>query len=99
MRQVLYLDLQLKNVALSVDLKLGTARETYATSLKRAGVPESKIAEMMNHASTSTLHHYLASMNMEETQKVNSVLIKKDRSISNQKNKKILCEEWKIYLN
>ena len=64
-------------IGLSVPLKLKTARESYANWLDNLNVPHTKIAGMMNHSNPQVLSHYLASMRMDETQKVNSVLPKR----------------------
>jgi integrase len=60
---------------LSVPLKLQTARDTYATVLKRSGVSRDIISEMLNHSNTLVTSHYLASLDMEKTFEINDCLI------------------------
>lgn len=64
-------------LGLRFTLNIKTARECYATTLKRNNIPIDKIAEMMVHANSSTTNHYLGSMDLEDTDKINSVLIRK----------------------
>ena len=59
---------------LSVPLKLKTARDTYATTLKRAGVGNNVIGEMMGHANSTITEHYLDSLDTERTFAINDVL-------------------------
>ncbi len=66
-----------KKLELSVPLKLKTARECYATSLKRAKISIEQISEMLNHHNPITSMHYLGSMDMDATDEINSVLVKK----------------------
>jgi integrase len=56
---------------LSVPLKLKTARDCYATSLKRAGVSKDNIGEMLGHSNSVVTEHYLASLDIEKTQEIN----------------------------
>ena len=60
---------------LSVKLKLQTARDTYATVLKRKGVSRDLISEMLNHSNPMVTSHYLASLDMEKTFEINDHLI------------------------
>lgn len=63
-----------KRLKLSVPLKLKTARETYATNLKRAGVPTSQIGEMLGHSNSIVTEHYLASLDLEKTFEINELI-------------------------
>ena len=59
---------------LSIPLKIKTARETYATTLKRAGVSKDDISEMLGHSNSIVTEHYLASLDMEKTFDINDCL-------------------------
>lgn len=61
-------------IELSVPLKIKTARETYATTLKRAGVSKDNISEMLGHSNSVVTEHYLASLDMEKTFEINGCL-------------------------
>ena len=56
---------------LSVPLKLKTARDCYATTLKRAGVSKDNIGEMLGHSNSVVTEHYLASLDIEKTNEIN----------------------------
>jgi integrase len=56
---------------LSVELKLKTARDSYATTLKRAGKSKDEISEMLGHSNSVVTEHYLASLDMEKTFDIN----------------------------
>jgi len=56
---------------LSVPLKLKTARDCYATTLRRAGVSKDNIGEMLGHANSVVTEHYLASLDIEKTHEIN----------------------------
>ena len=60
---------------LSVPLKIKTARESYATTLKRAGVSKDTISEMLGHSNSVVTEHYLASLDMEKTFDINACLL------------------------
>jgi len=60
---------------LSVQLKLKTARDCYATTLKRAGVSTDNIGEMLGHANSVVTEHYLASLDIEKTQEINQHIL------------------------
>lgn len=64
-----------QRLSLSVPLKLKTARDTYATVLKRKGRSRDEISEMLNHANPIVTGHYLASLDMEKTVEINECLI------------------------
>jgi integrase len=59
---------------LSAPLRLSSARDCYATCLKRAGTPTQIISEQLVHSSVSVTENYLGSMNIEELVKINSVI-------------------------
>lgn len=63
-----------KKLNLSVTLKIKSARDCYATTLDRAGVSIKVIGENLGHAYIEMTAHYVDSMNLEETHKVNEVL-------------------------
>jgi len=56
---------------LSVPLKLKTARDCYATTLKRAGVSKDNIGEMLGHSNSVVTEHYLASLDIEKIKEIN----------------------------
>lgn len=61
---------------LSVLLQLKTARDTYATVLKRSNkISVDSISEMLAHANPNTTKNYLASMDIESLREVNKHLI------------------------
>jgi integrase len=60
---------------LSVPLKLKTARDCYATTLKRAGVPTIYIGETLGHASPITTEHYLDSLDSEKIREINKHIL------------------------
>ena len=60
---------------LSVPLKLKTARDCYATTLKRAGVSKDDIGEMLGHSNSVVTEHYLASLDIEKTQEINQHIL------------------------
>jgi integrase len=60
---------------LSVPLKLKTARDCYATTLKRAGVSKDNIGEMLGHANSIVTEHYLASLDIEKTHDINQHIL------------------------
>jgi len=60
---------------LSVPLKLKTARDCYATTLKRAGVSKDQIGEMLGHSNSVVTEHYLASLDIEKTQEINQHIL------------------------
>lgn len=61
---------------LSVLLQLKTARDTYATVLRRSNnVSIDNISEMLGHSSTKVTKHYLDSMDFESQAEINKHLI------------------------
>ena len=63
--------LEIRNkLNLSVPLKLKTARDCYATILKRPGVSKDNIGEMLGHSNSVVTEHYLASLDIEKTQEI-----------------------------
>lgn len=69
------LELLSKKLNLSVPLRTKTARDSYATTLKRAGVSKDRIGEMMDHSSSLVTEHYLASLDREEVFEINKHLL------------------------
>jgi len=53
-----------------VPLKLKTARDCYATTLKPAGVSKDNIGEMPGHSNLVVTEHYLASLDIEKTKEI-----------------------------
>ena len=63
-----------KRLGLSVDLLSKTARDAYATSLKKSGVAIDKIAEQFGHYDTGVTQHYLDGFDDDELLKLNELL-------------------------
>ena len=63
-----------ERLGLSVDLRLKTSRDSYATTLKRAGKSRDEIGEMMGHSTSQVTEHYLASLDMDKTWGINKGL-------------------------
>lgn len=63
-----------KRLGLSVPLLVKTARDSYATTLRRAGVSKDDIGEMLGHSNSIVTEHYLASIDMESTNEINKHL-------------------------
>jgi len=63
-----------RKLNLSVPLQIMSARDTYATTLKRAGKTNDQIGEMLGHANSVVTMHYLGSMDMETTVEMNESL-------------------------
>lgn len=64
-----------EKLELSITLQLKTARDSYATVLKRSGVSIDKISEMLSHSNTTVTKHYLDSLDMETVFDINDNLI------------------------
>ena len=62
-------------LGLSVPLKLKTARDAYATTLMRGGISKDEIGSMLGHSNSVVTEHYLASLDIEKTREINSVLL------------------------
>lgn len=62
---------------LSAPLLMGTARDCYASTLNRKGVPREFIANMLGHHDPRTTSHYLDSLSIEGTFDVNKNLVKR----------------------
>lgn len=60
---------------LPIVMNTASARDCYATVLKRSGVSTDVISEMLAHSSTTVTKHYLASIDMETVFEVNKNLI------------------------
>lgn len=63
-----------QRLGLSVDLRLKTSRDSYATTLKRSGNSRDEIGEMMGHSNSLVTENYLASLDMDKTWEVNEGL-------------------------
>src|SRR5690606_18923072 len=61
---------------LSAPLLMSTARDCYASSLKRNGVPREFIGDMLGHNDRRTTSHYLDSLSIEETFNINDKIVK-----------------------
>ena len=60
---------------LSVPLRLKNARDSYASTLRRAKVSKDDIGDMLGHANSIVTEHYLSSIDMETTFDINSHLL------------------------
>lgn len=69
------LDAVSKSLNLSIPLRIKNARDSYATTLNRAGVSKDKIGEMLGHSNSIVTEHYLASIDMETTFDINKHLL------------------------
>ncbi len=63
-----------KRLNLSVPLMIKTARDSYAMTLRRAGVSKDNIGEMLGHADSKVTERYLSSLDMESTFEINKHL-------------------------
>lgn len=61
---------------LSAPLLMSTARDCYASTLKRNGVSLADISECLGHSDIKTTMHYLDSLSIEESFAVNNNLVK-----------------------
>ena len=64
-----------EKLSLSVDLRLKTSRDSYATTLKRSGKSKDEIGEMMGHSNSQVTEFYLASLEMDKTWEINEGLL------------------------
>jgi site-specific recombinase XerD len=69
------LEIITQKLNLSVPLRTKTARYSFATTLKRAGVSKDRIGEMMGHSNSIVTEHYLASLDRETVFEVNKHLL------------------------
>ena len=69
------LELITQKLNLSVPLRTKSARDSYATTLNRAGVSKDKIGEMLGHANSIVTEHYIASLDRETVFQVNKHLL------------------------
>lgn len=60
---------------LSVPLRLKNARDSYASTLRRAKVSKDDIGDMLGHSNSIVTEHYLASIDMEATFDINKHLL------------------------
>lgn len=59
---------------LSVPLRLKTARENYATTLYRMGIPKDKIGEILGHSNSKVTEHYFGTLGVESVEGINKLL-------------------------
>ncbi len=59
---------------LPLEVKTSSARDCYATSLRRKDVSIDKISEMLGHSNVSVTQHYLGSMDTEKAFEINELL-------------------------
>jgi len=64
-----------KKLKLSVPLNLKSARDCYASTLRRAKVPKDDIGDMLGHSNSVVTEHYLASLDIEETFDINKHIL------------------------
>jgi integrase len=64
-----------ERLELSITLQIKTARDSYASVLRRSGVSVDIISEMLSHSNTTVTKHYLDSLDTETVFKVNENLI------------------------
>ena len=58
-----------------VEFKMKTARDCYATTLRRNAIPLETISELLGHSNTMVTRHYIGSMDLETITKANECLI------------------------
>jgi site-specific recombinase XerD len=68
--KVVYLTEISRKLNLSIPIKLETARDAYATILKRGGKSKDQIAEMLGHSNLVVTEHYF-----KKTDRINAVII------------------------
>ena len=64
-----------QRLGLSIPLNYSKARDCYATTLMRQGVPIYDISQALGHSDIKTTIHYLASLDIERTFEINSKLL------------------------
>lgn len=64
-----------KRLNLSIPLRIKNARDSYAMTLRRAGVSKDNIGDMLGHSNSIVTEHYLGSMNPETTFDINKHLL------------------------
>ena len=62
---------------LPVPLTMSTARDCYAMTLKRNGVPREHTSDSLGHSDIRTTSHYLDSLSIDESFAVNNNLLKR----------------------
>lgn len=72
------------SMKLSVPLVMATARDCYASTLNRNGVPREFISNMLGHSDPRTTAHYLDSLSIDDTFKINDLLVKKTEEDKNE---------------
>jgi integrase len=69
---------------LTVPLIMASARDCYASTLNRNGVPREFISNMLGHNDPRTTSHYLDSLSIDDTFKVNDFLVKGKREANDE---------------
>jgi integrase len=64
-----------EKLELSVPLKLKTARDCYASTLRRAKISKDDIGDMLGHANSIVTEHYMDSLDLEETFEINKHIL------------------------
>jgi len=64
-------------LGLHVPLLMSTARDCYAMTLKRNGVPREHTSDSLGHSDIRTTSHYLDSLSIDESFEVNNNLVKR----------------------
>ena len=64
-----------KRLNLSIPLRIKNARDSYAMTLRQAGVSKDNIGDMLGHSNSIVTEHYLGSMNPETTFDINKHLL------------------------
>ena len=66
-----------ERLILPVSLTMSTARDCYAMTLKRNGVPREHTSDSLGHSDIRTTSHYLDSLSIDESFTVNNNLVKR----------------------
>jgi len=72
-----------EKLKLSVSLTMMSARDCYASTLKRNGCSIDVIAEQLAHANISTTAHYVDSLGIEKSRSINEMLVMKKNAADN----------------
>jgi integrase len=72
------------SMKLTVPLIMASARDCYASTLNRNGVPREFISNMLGHNDPRTTSHYLDSLSIDDTFKVNDFLVKGKREANDE---------------
>lgn len=69
-----------KKLDLTHDIKIQSARNCYAATLRRKNVPIASISKMLNHSNTIVTQHYIGDLNSDEVAEINNNLVVKNVS-------------------